>query len=101
MCPRDNVERNVNSMHFPEFALCKGISQTLDDRKKRLLQIAMYEQGCLDRALEALERQSRDDAGDSAGSKDVRKIKIVKLFCEVTDLYDQLYVIKDLSSSMK
>ncbi|KAG4271064.1 ent-kaurene synthase [Fusarium proliferatum] len=98
---RDNVERNVNSMHFPEFALCKGISQTLDDRKKRLSQIAMYEQGCLDRALEALERQSRDDAGDSAGSKDVRKIKIVKLFCEVTDLYDQLYVIKDLSSSMK
>ncbi|KAF5708818.1 gibberellin cluster-kaurensynthase [Fusarium globosum] len=98
---RDNVERNVNSMHFPEFALCKGISQTLDDRKKRLSQIAMYEQDCLDRALEALERQSRDDAGDSAGSKDMRKIKIVKLFCEVTDLYDQLYVIKDLSSSMK
>ncbi|CCT69398.1 gibberellin cluster-kaurensynthase [Fusarium fujikuroi] len=98
---RDNAERNVNSIHFPEFTLCNGTSQNLDERKERLLKIATYEQGYLDRALEALERQSRDDAGDRAGSKDMRKLKIVKLFCDVTDLYDQLYVIKDLSSSMK
>ncbi|KAF5247655.1 hypothetical protein FANTH_6278 [Fusarium anthophilum] len=98
---RDDAERNVNSMHFPEFALCKGASQSLEDRKKRLSEVARYEQGCLDRALEALERQSRDDAGDCAGSAEGRKLKIVKLFCDVTDLYDQLYVIKDLSSSMK
>ncbi|KAF5696443.1 ent-kaur-16-ene synthase [Fusarium mundagurra] len=98
---RDNAERNVNSMHFPEFALCKGTAQNLDERKKRLSQIGKYEQGCLDHALEALERQSRDDAGDRAGSKEARKLKIVKLFCDVTDLYDQLYVIKDLSSSMR
>ncbi|CZR49855.1 gibberellin cluster-kaurensynthase [Fusarium proliferatum ET1] len=97
---RDDAERNVNSMHFPDFALCKGTSQSLDDRKKRLAEIASHEQGCLDRALEALERQSRDDAGNCAGSEG-RKFKIVKLFCDVTDLYDQLYVIKDLSSSMK
>ncbi|CVL02153.1 gibberellin cluster-kaurensynthase [Fusarium mangiferae] len=98
---RDNTERNVNSVHFPEFAVCKGTPQSLDERKERLSQIATHEQGCLDSALEALERQSRDDAGDRAGSKELRKLKIVKLFCDVTDLYDQLYVIKDLSSSMK
>ncbi|KAF5983386.1 gibberellin cluster-kaurensynthase [Fusarium bulbicola] len=98
---RDDAERNVNSMHFPEFGVCKGTSQSLDDRKKRLSEVARYEQGCLDRALEALERQSRDNAGDCAGSAEGRKLKIVKLFCDVTDLYDQLYVIKDLSSSMK
>ncbi|KAH7203499.1 terpene synthase family, metal binding domain-containing protein [Fusarium oxysporum] len=98
---RDNAERNVNSIHFPEFALSNGTSQSLDDRKKRLSQIATYEQACLDHAMEALERQSQDDVGDCPGSKEVRKLKIVKLFCDVTDLYDQLYVIKDLSSSMK
>ncbi|KAF5658386.1 gibberellin cluster-kaurensynthase [Fusarium denticulatum] len=98
---RDDAERNVNSIHFPEFAVCKGTSQSLNDRKKRLSEIARYEQGCLDRALEALERQARDDAGDCAGSEEGRKHKIVKLFCDVTDLYDQLYLIKDLSSSMK
>ncbi|KAM0078876.1 hypothetical protein ACKRZS_008742 [Fusarium odoratissimum] len=98
---RDNAERNVNSIHFPEFALSNGTSQSLDDRKKRLSQIATYEQTCLDHAMEALERQSQDDVGDCPGSKEVRKLKIVKLFCDVTDLYDQLYVIKDLSSSMK
>ncbi|KAF5565818.1 ent-kaur-16-ene synthase [Fusarium phyllophilum] len=98
---RDSAERNVNSMHFPEFALCKGTSQSLDERKTKLSQIGTYEQTCLDRGLEALEKQSRDDAGDCAGSKEMRKLNIVKLFCDVTDLYDQLYVIKDLSSSMK
>lgn len=98
---RDNAERNVNSVHFPEFTVCDRTSQSLDERKQRLSQIATYEQGCLDSALEALDRQSRDDAGDRAGSKEVRKLKIVRLFCDVTDLYDQLYVIKDLSSSMK
>ncbi|PNP74699.1 hypothetical protein FNYG_12035 [Fusarium nygamai] len=98
---RDNAERNVNSMHFPEFAECKGMGQSLDEKKKRLSQIGTYEQGCLNRALKALERQSRDDAGDYPGSKEERKLEIVKLFCDVTDLYDQLYVIKDLSSSMK
>ncbi|KAF4431009.1 ent-kaur-16-ene synthase [Fusarium acutatum] len=98
---RDNTELNVNSMHFPEFALCNGTLKSLEDRKKRLSQIGTYEQSCLNRALEALERQSRDDAGDCASSKEARKLRIVKLFCDVTDLYDQLYVIKDLSSSMK
>ncbi|KAK2681862.1 hypothetical protein RAB80_003655 [Fusarium oxysporum f. sp. vasinfectum] len=98
---RDNAERNMNSIHFPEFALCNGTSQSLDERKKRLSQIATYEQACLNRALEALERQSQDDAGNCRGLKEVRKLKIVKLFCDVTDLYDQLYVIKDLSSTMK
>ncbi|KAF5618361.1 ent-kaur-16-ene synthase [Fusarium sp. NRRL 52700] len=98
---RDNAERNVNSMHFPEFAGCEGTTQTVDERKKRLSQIGRYEQACLDRALEALEKECRDDAGECAGSREMRKLKIVKLFCDVTDLYDQLYVIKDLSSSMK
>ncbi|KAG5795389.1 hypothetical protein H9Q69_005586 [Fusarium xylarioides] len=98
---RDSAERNVNSMHFPEFALGQGTSQSLADRKKKLSQIGKYEQPCLDRGLEALEKQSQDDAGDCAGSKEMRKLSIVKLFCDVTDLYDQLYVIKDLSSSMK
>ncbi|KAF4956799.1 hypothetical protein FGADI_3581 [Fusarium gaditjirri] len=98
---RDNAERNLNSIHFPEFSSCNGTAQSLDDRKTRLSQIATYEQACLDRAMEALERQSRDDAEDCAGSKEMRKLTIVRLFCDVTDMYDQLYVIKDLSSSMK
>ncbi|EXL99215.1 terpene synthase family, metal binding domain-containing protein [Fusarium oxysporum II5] len=49
---RDNAERNVNSIHFPEFALSSGTSQSLDDRKKRLSQITTYEQACLDRAMD-------------------------------------------------
>ncbi|KAI6774712.1 hypothetical protein HG530_001470 [Fusarium avenaceum] len=97
---RDNAERNVNSVNFPEFVVCKGTPQNLDERKQSLSQIATYEQGCLDSALQALERQTRHDAGDYRDSKEARKLHIVKLFCDVTDLYDQLYVIKDLSSSI-
>ncbi|KAF9773796.1 hypothetical protein IL306_008324 [Fusarium sp. DS 682] len=98
---RDNAERNVNSIHFPEFSSCDGKPQDLDNRKKRVGEIAKYEHDCLNRALEALEKQCQEDGGDCPPSAQARKLEIVKLFCDVTDLYDQLYVIKDLSSCLK
>ncbi|KIL86303.1 ent-kaur-16-ene synthase [Fusarium avenaceum] len=100
---RDEAERNVNSMHFPDFASCGTTSpEPADSRKKRLGQLAQYEHACLIQALEALGKECHKPwRKNGATSIEARKLSIVRLFCDVTDLYDQLYVIKDISSRLK
>ncbi|KAF4429606.1 gibberellin cluster-kaurensynthase [Fusarium austroafricanum] len=93
---RDNAEQNVNSIHFPEFSL-----DGKDDKKKRLAGIAEYEHQCLNLALGALEKKCREETGRLLGVAESRKFSIVRLFCDVSDLYNQLYVVKDLSSQLK
>ncbi|UPL02961.1 hypothetical protein LCI18_013895 [Fusarium solani-melongenae] len=90
---RDSAERNINSMHFPEFSPSNNTSNNgIDTRKQRLIELAEYEHACLIQTLEKL---------TCINSNEVGKLRIVRLFCDVTDLYDQLYVIKDLSSRLK
>ncbi|KAF4466431.1 ent-kaur-16-ene synthase [Fusarium albosuccineum] len=100
---RDSAERNVNSMHFPEFSLCNKTSvKGIDTKKQSLVQLAEYEHACVNQALDALGRAFHEKQGETCmSSLEARKLMIVRLFCDVTDLYDQLYVIKDLSSHLK
>ncbi|GKU11288.1 unnamed protein product [Fusarium langsethiae] len=100
---RDGAERNVNSIHFPEFSSSDGGAfQHANSKKKRLVQLAEYEHACLTKALGALEKECQKAHGaNSISSIEARKLSIVRLFCDVTELYDQLYVIKDLSSHLK
>ncbi|KAM0209055.1 hypothetical protein ACHAQD_011369 [Fusarium lateritium] len=100
---RDEAERNVNSIHFPDFASCNRTSyEPVESRKERLGQLAEYEQACLSHALAALERDCyRSQRKNGTISIEARKLSIVRLFCDVTDLYDQLYVAQDLSSRLK
>lgn len=95
---RDINERNVNSMHFPEFLGCAGV----EDKKQFLAQLGEYEHKCFNQALDQLDEECRGTLRvTSRYAVDSRKLSILRLFCDVTDLYDQLYVLKDLSSALK
>ncbi|KAG5960164.1 hypothetical protein E4U57_000255 [Claviceps arundinis] len=94
---RDSDERNVNSIHFPEFSDCVG----QEGRKKCLAQLGEYESACLNLALHELSQEISRRQTPSRIDFDSRNFSILRLFCDVTDLYDQLYVIRDLSSAIK
>ncbi|RYP63645.1 hypothetical protein DL769_006900 [Monosporascus sp. CRB-8-3] len=89
---RDAAEWNLNSVNFPEFAALARKSIGIEDRKKALFKLAEFERGCLERSLECLEEETRQ------GEK--RKLRIFRMFCDVTDLYGHIYVVKDIASSM-
>ena len=93
---RDLMEKNLNSVNFPEFNLEAdskaptefNSSQWKDSVKKELLEVAEYERACLDKALLDFERLVDPKLGSS-----------VRVFVDVTDLYGQLYQAKDVSAT--
>lgn len=93
---RDRVEKNLNSVNFPEFEAEVGDPMTDDDGgiesrlKEDLYWIAEYERECLGMVMRLLEEQ----LGQS-------KIEVLKVFVDVTDLYGQIYVARDIASRIK
>ena len=90
---RDRAERNVNSLDFPEFHVGVGGGggqEKADQRKADLMYLAEYERECLNRALERL-----------GGMTEKGTMTRVRLFVNVTDLYGQIYVARDIASRMK
>ena len=94
---RDLDERNVNSTNFPEFD-----STDLPAKKHALTAMAGYEESCYTYSLDLLDKEVRraypDEQKTGFGR---RKMRAVQLFGSVTVLYDQLYVLRDLSSTIK
>ncbi|KAI8966716.1 hypothetical protein F5Y11DRAFT_361783 [Daldinia sp. FL1419] len=89
---RDREENNLNSVNFPEFHLpIKGVRDTNQDTKIELMGIAEYEREGLERIMVALERELGDDSLMDA----------LKVFIDVTDLYGQIYIQKDLTARNK
>ena len=84
---RDRAERNLNSVNFPEF---DGGSE--QKRKDDLMWLAEYEREMCVRALERLTTEMGLDA---------RMKRILRTFVDVTDLYGQIYVARDIASRMK
>lgn len=87
---RDQEERNLNSVNFPEFDAGNvnkaGSKKSLiDGRKRDLLAVAEYERRCLDRVI-----------GELEPSLDKGVMEKLKLFIQVTDLYGQIYVVRDI-----
>ncbi|KAB8291055.1 hypothetical protein EYC80_009744 [Monilinia laxa] len=88
---RDRQEENLNSINFPEFD--DGIEivdehdseETEGHRKQDLLAIAKYKRRILDSILQDLE----EFLNPNLMSK-------LKLFVDVTDLYGQIYVARDI-----
>jgi hypothetical protein len=81
---RDRTERNINSINFPEFHDEEG---KVDEKKLKaeLFEIAEYERECLKLATSKLEE------------KVPQMVLIVfRLFVDVTDLYGQIYVARDI-----
>lgn len=112
---RDRAELNLNSVDFPEFGRGGSVDVVRDERKKEaLFSLADYERSCLDLALGGLETQGRmeEEVGpetfDSTATVNShakrlhgRKMAIWRMFCDVTDLYGQIYVVRDIASRMK
>lgn len=81
---RDRTERNLNSVDFAEFQKRQQITdQALKDVLSR---IAGYERKCLNMTLTKLKNVYDD-----------RVYEAVKILCNVTDMYGQMYVLKDLT----
>lgn len=110
---RDCAEENLNSIDFPEFHLGPRQSSDVDtvavdreslnsgnapenglyedtltrDRCAQLMEVATYERECLNLALRRL--KTLIDAGTA---------RALQVFINVTDLYGQIYVVRDINS---
>lgn len=85
----DKAEGNLNSINLPEFA-----ARTVDPdrRKAELFELAEYERACLKSAISRLQKSAPNVK---------RKMQVLELFSDVTDLYGQIYMVKDIASRAK
>ncbi|PYI10684.1 hypothetical protein BO78DRAFT_414321 [Aspergillus sclerotiicarbonarius CBS 121057] len=95
---RDTNEGNLNSLHFPEFkshttdpgdAADPALAYPARAMKDHLLAIAEFERSCLQLGLGQLGRLE---------STSQRALAAFRVFVNVTDLYGQVYVQKDLTN---
>lgn len=95
---RDIAEGNMNSVHFPEFER----TESLSERKRVLTELAEYEHDCLLHTLSQLEEEFRHSKilSNACSNFSKRKMDIIRFYAEVTDFYDQLYLLRDLSSTI-
>lgn len=91
---RDRQEENLNSINFPEFDITNGIGnveqteqieRTEKIRKQELLAIAKYKRRNLDSTMQDLEE-----------FLDLDLMRKLRMFVDVTDLYGQIYVARDI-----
>ncbi len=85
---RDRLERNLNGVNFPEFH--DSASHEGKDEREQLFDIAAYERSCLELTLKELSQVTGE-----------LNMKVVEVFCDVTDMFGQIYVKKDIASRMK
>ena len=96
---RDHAEKNLNIVNFPEFhgrgednetanhEDAEGIREAI---KNDLFWIAEYERDCLNGAVSKMEKEV-----------DRSVIDPLRVFLDVTDIYGQIYVARDIASRMK
>lgn len=88
---RDADEGSLNSVNFPEFSFSQGHPGASDSVRSELLQIAEYERQGLQLALTCLEKEVGPGEFMNA----------MRLFVDVTDLYGQIYVLRDIGTRTK
>lgn len=88
---RDKAECNLNSVDFLEFT--NDSEADLGTRKKTLYELAQYERSWLRYTMKRLGDEMAD-----IGRR--REMEVWTMFCDVTDLYGQIYVVKDVASRM-
>lgn len=106
---RDMMERNLNSVNFPEFWEQVGdgkiagthndggdhgkpTDKSLDAVKSDLIWLAEYERACCMGALDRLVNET---------GLPTRTARILQTFVDVTDLYGQIYVARDIASRVR
>ncbi|KAI1745503.1 Copalyl diphosphate synthase [Xylaria scruposa] len=95
---RDQDEGALNSVDFPEFKS----HDSVESKKKVLHSIGEYEYSCLMLAfnrLEELRSEGVEATKDVAAARlSKRRMSVWSMFLDQVVLFDQIYVIKDLSS---
>lgn len=95
---RDAAEGNYNSVDFPEFN-----ATVAETKKEALRELAEYEKSAWLNALEKLEVVSRRRVaglGESVKEATERRIKCWRMYCNIVELYGQLWIVKDMSSKV-
>ena len=97
---RDRLESNLNSVNFPEFGALgeddgvveddSAVSTVEEGLKADLFAVAEYERKCLQLAKGELNKLVSKRTQD-----------MLSLFVDVTDLYWQIYVARDIASRMR
>ncbi|KAI1757668.1 hypothetical protein F4782DRAFT_137943 [Xylaria castorea] len=106
---RDKIEGNLNSVNFPEFQVNLNTTEATrrstvagDSRKNTLLAFAEYEREDLDEIVARLDGEiDTAETSPEFNTLEKRKMAILRMFVDVTDLYGQIYVIRDIASRMK
>ncbi|KAI1349011.1 hypothetical protein F5Y01DRAFT_317210 [Xylaria sp. FL0043] len=93
---RDRLEKNLNSLDFPEFNQSDeanpkhdtlGLSKANDKiLRERLMSVSHYERECLDAALKRLKPEITAATWQA-----------LQVFVKVADLYGQIYVNRDIN----
>ncbi|KAK1992304.1 ent-kaurene synthase [Colletotrichum falcatum] len=95
---RDAAEGNINSLDYPEFG-----HTVAKEKKAALWDIAQFERAAWEHALERLE-EATERRMASMGAKEKRdteaRMKYWRMYCHITDLYGQIWVIRDYSSDV-
>ncbi|KAG6355250.1 hypothetical protein INS49_004332 [Diaporthe citri] len=96
---RDHSEGNLNSIDFADFhhdGERGGLDTDLEASKTQLMWIAEYERQGMEAAMARLE-------GDVGGGNRLGReiLDAVRLFISVTDLYGEIYVIRDITNRVK
>ncbi|KAI0535656.1 hypothetical protein GGR58DRAFT_478295 [Xylaria digitata] len=99
---RDHDEANVNSVDFPEFgprAIESG-SSAMARKKEALFEVAQYERSCIEEAFRRLEGHAAGKRSADARARKARQMEIWRMFYNVTDLFGQIYVLRDIGSRL-
>ncbi|KAJ2993054.1 hypothetical protein NUW58_g1962 [Xylaria curta] len=95
---RDQEEGALNSVDFPEFVS----HESVESKKQVLHSLGEYEYSCLMLAfnrLEALRLEGVASGTDVTAERlSKRRMTVWSMFLDQVVLFDQIYVIKDLSS---
>ncbi|KAL8761591.1 MAG: hypothetical protein Q9184_002299 [Pyrenodesmia sp. 2 TL-2023] len=86
---RDRSEMNLNCLNFPEFH-SGDKPKGAEVLKQELYQLAEYERDCLVLAVKRLKTESHEEL-----------VRFVQTFINVTDMYGQIYIERDIASRMK
>jgi hypothetical protein len=83
---RDRKECTLNSVFFPEF---DGAQKAEKDLRAELVRLTKYERKCLALSLEELKK--------ACGERHLRLYEMLRLFYNASEIYTEVYEIRDLS----
>lgn len=72
----------------------------LNQSKDSLFKVAQYERACLEEAFRRLEQQSWESNSLQMQARKRRQMEIWRMFYNVTDLFGQIYVLRDIRSRL-